>query len=166
MKKLNTKGFTLAELLIVVAIIAVLVAISIPVFNSQLEKSREQTDIANIRAAKAAAIVGTMDWKIDLNGTLTSIDSTKSYYYDAAKGTFVSGAANKPSVGYGKGTGANGGCQAVDMGTTASTASYTNATVAQNKVLKCTFKAAKAAGTSAGGGATAATAATYALEWT
>lgn len=56
------KGFTLAELLIVVAIIAVLVAISIPVFNSQLEKSREATDLANIRSAYAevlaAAITG------------------------------------------------------------------------------------------------------------
>ena len=51
--KKNKKGFTLAELLIVVAIIAVLVAISIPIFNSQLEKSREATDLANIRAAYA-----------------------------------------------------------------------------------------------------------------
>lgn len=51
--KKNKKGFTLAELLIVVAIIAVLVAIAIPVFNSQLEKSREATDMANIRAAYA-----------------------------------------------------------------------------------------------------------------
>lgn len=50
-KKLNKKGFTLAELLIVVAIIAVLVAISIPVFTSQLEKAREATDAANIRNA-------------------------------------------------------------------------------------------------------------------
>lgn len=47
------KGFTLAELLIVVAIIAVLVAISIPIFTSQLEKSRESTDLANVRAAYA-----------------------------------------------------------------------------------------------------------------
>ncbi len=53
MKKLNKKGFTLAELLIVVAIIAVLVAIAIPVFSSQLEKSREAVDLANIRAAYA-----------------------------------------------------------------------------------------------------------------
>ena len=45
------KGFTLAELLIVVAIIAVLVAVSIPVFTNQLEKAREATDAANIRAA-------------------------------------------------------------------------------------------------------------------
>ena len=49
----NKNGFTLAELLIVVAIIAVLVAISIPVFTSQLEKSREATDMANIRSAIA-----------------------------------------------------------------------------------------------------------------
>ena len=52
----NEKGFTLAELLIVVAIIAVLVAVSIPIFMKQLEKSREATDIANFRAAKAAFI--------------------------------------------------------------------------------------------------------------
>ena len=51
--KKNKKGFTLAELLIVVAIIAVLVAISIPIFTTQLEKSREATDAANIRAAYA-----------------------------------------------------------------------------------------------------------------
>ena len=52
MKK-KSNGFTLAELLIVVAIIAVLVAISIPIFSSQLEKSRESTDLANVRAAYA-----------------------------------------------------------------------------------------------------------------
>ena len=54
MKK-NKKGFTLAELLIVVAIIGVLVAISIPIFTSQLEKAREATDLANIRSAYAEA---------------------------------------------------------------------------------------------------------------
>ncbi len=55
MKRLNKKGFTMAELLIVVAIIAVLVAIAIPIFTTQLEKSREATDIANIRSAYAEA---------------------------------------------------------------------------------------------------------------
>ncbi len=46
----NRKGFTLAELLIVVAIIAVLVAISIPIFTSQLHKARVATDYANVRS--------------------------------------------------------------------------------------------------------------------
>ena len=54
LKKLNNKkGFTLMEMLIIVAIIAVLVAIAIPVFNGALTKSKEAADVANIRAAYA-----------------------------------------------------------------------------------------------------------------
>ena len=51
----NKKGFTLAELLIVVAIIGVLVAVSIPIFTAQLTKARRATNQANLRAAYAAA---------------------------------------------------------------------------------------------------------------
>ena len=54
-EKQNHKGFTLAELLIVVAIIAVLVAISIPIFTSQLKKARVAVNQANARAGEAAA---------------------------------------------------------------------------------------------------------------
>ena len=56
MKRKLNKGFTLAELLIVVAIIGVLVAISIPIFNNQLKKARFATNVANARAAKAAVV--------------------------------------------------------------------------------------------------------------
>lgn len=51
----NRKGFTLAELLIVVAIVAVLVAISIPIFSTQLKKARVAVNQANARAGEAAA---------------------------------------------------------------------------------------------------------------
>ena len=61
LKKRNEKGFTLAELLIVVAIIAVLVAIAIPIFTTQLEKSRQATDLANVRAAYAEAMTKALD---------------------------------------------------------------------------------------------------------
>ena len=56
-KSKDKKGFTLAELLIVVAIIAVLVAIAIPIFSGQLEKAKEAADVANIRAAYAEAVL-------------------------------------------------------------------------------------------------------------
>lgn len=69
MKK-KRKGFTLAELLIVVAIIAVLVAIGIPIFTSQLEKSREATDAANIRVqyAQVMAEAITVDGNVNIDG--------------------------------------------------------------------------------------------------
>lgn len=69
MKK-KRKGFTLAELLIVVAIIAVLVAIGIPILTSQLEKSREATDAANIRAqyAQVMAEAITVDGNVNIDG--------------------------------------------------------------------------------------------------
>ena len=57
MKRKNEKGFTLMELLIVLAIIAILIAIAIPTFSGQMEKSREATDLANVRSAYAELMV-------------------------------------------------------------------------------------------------------------
>ena len=74
MKKLNKKGFTLAELLIVVAIIAVLVAIAIPVFSGQLEKAREATDEANIRALYAECVSSALTG--EASSTNVTYDST------------------------------------------------------------------------------------------
>ena len=55
MKKIeNSKAFTLMEMLIVVAIIAVLVAIAIPTFTTSLNKARVATDQSNIRSGYAA----------------------------------------------------------------------------------------------------------------
>ena len=82
----SDKGFTLAELLVVVAIIGVLVAVSIPIFSRQMEKAREAADLSNLRSAKAAALAEYM------NGTFEFSDGSKSYvylYYDAERGVLV-----------------------------------------------------------------------------
>jgi len=47
----NRKGFTLAELLIVIAIIAILAAIAIPVYTTQMTKARQRVNEANVRSA-------------------------------------------------------------------------------------------------------------------
>ena len=84
----NKKGFTLAELLIVVAIIGVLVAISIPIFTAQLEKAREATDLSNTRAAYAEVMADALldetkdsisrevTWTQRQSGWQTTVDST------------------------------------------------------------------------------------------
>ena len=61
MKKMNKKGFTLMEMLIVIAIIAILIAIAIPTFTAALEKSRAKTDLANARALKSLVLTKYMD---------------------------------------------------------------------------------------------------------
>ena len=101
MKK-NNKGFTLAELLIVVAIIAVLVAIAIPVFTTRLEQSRETADIANLRSAYAAAQVAALSG--DETGAVME-DGT--YAYDPNKGDGLSDITQKGAL-LGRGTATEG----------------------------------------------------------
>lgn len=79
----NKKGFTLAELLVVVAIVGILVAISIPVFTAQLGKARKATNEANLRAAKAAAVAYYLTE--DNNGVTANAGG--KYEYDIQNGT-------------------------------------------------------------------------------
>lgn len=76
----DKKGFTLAELLVVVAIIGILVAISVPLFTAQLGKARKATNEANLRAAKVAAVA---DYMTNDKGAKVEI----KYSYDIAAGT-------------------------------------------------------------------------------
>lgn len=66
-----------------VAIIAVLVAISVPIFTSQLEKSREAVDLANLRSAYDAGCYKLMDTDFD------SKSKDQTYIYDPSSGKLL-----------------------------------------------------------------------------
>ena len=77
MRDNTTIKFKLAELLEAVAIIGVLVAVSIPIFTSQLRKAKVATDQANARAGKAAAVAAALE---------AQSESATTYYYNAETG--------------------------------------------------------------------------------
>ena len=72
MKKLK-RGFTLMEMLIVVAIIAILVAIAIPTFSSALEKTRRAVDMANARNIYAVLSTAYLDGTIEFPGSTENV---------------------------------------------------------------------------------------------
>ncbi len=147
MRKTSKKGFTVAELLIVVGIIAVLVAIAIPVFRHKAEKAKEAYDIYTMRQAASAAIdlyyMGIHDESTATNAGLlwnknTDENRCNAYgIYDPATGGFIrigSGEYISKHKGkpYGKGTKINGGTEYTmggNDGTYDPKLDYTNAVV-------------------------------------
>lgn len=96
MKISKQNGFTLVEMLVVVAVTAVLAAVSIPLVSGALNKARHAADAANERAAKAAmsATCLTKDMAKEAadGGFTQKPDETGTsvlYVYDAANGKLV-----------------------------------------------------------------------------
>ena len=71
MKKTNRKGFTIVELVIVIAVIAILAAVMIPTFSNLVGKANESAALQEATAAYKQALVEVLaDGKVDANETV------------------------------------------------------------------------------------------------
>ena len=105
MKKNNKKGFTLVELVIVVAVMAVLVAVAIPTIGSITQSAQKAVDESNARTIQSVIKLAEAEASKNSDGTAT-LDATAidtavtnaklgiqdgSFVYNATNGTVVVG---------------------------------------------------------------------------
>ena len=107
MKKMNKKGFTLIEMLVVIAIIAVLVSIIIPTVTSATDKAAAATNAANLRSVKAEITTAllTSDSPVTASGiTFTAVANANYTVANAAnvKATFKDVTSVTMPTGYTK----------------------------------------------------------------
>ena len=96
-RRVNKKGFTLMEMPIVVAIIAILIAVAIPVFSAQLHKARVATDWANLRSFYAD--IQTDYMTTGEQNPKVPVDWHSSKDYDWHSVTFLNGQKVKMKAG-------------------------------------------------------------------
>lgn len=86
MKKTNNKGFSLVELIVVIAIMAVLVVVLAPQFTKYVERSRNSTDSQNATAIVTAVQVWASETDIPAGETPLAADATGTTVTIAAAG--------------------------------------------------------------------------------
>ena len=84
MTKHNRKGFTLIEMLVVIAIIAILVAIIIPTVSSAIAKAKAATDAANLRTILGIANVELVDEEVNVAAAAAAMTTFKCASFPGA----------------------------------------------------------------------------------
>ncbi len=82
-KKLNNKGFSLVELIIVIAIMAILVGVLAPQFIKYVEQSRRSTDIQTATEIREGILADIAD------GVLTGTQTDKAFDGSTVKASSI-----------------------------------------------------------------------------
>ncbi|MDD6186800.1 MAG: type II secretion system protein [Oscillospiraceae bacterium] len=96
MKKLNKKGFSLVELIVVVAIMAVLVGVLAPSLLRYVEKTRVQKDISAVAEVEQAVKIACADEKVNAAVSGTGATGMSIVIGDTASGYTLKTASDTP----------------------------------------------------------------------
>ncbi|QLE79814.1 prepilin-type N-terminal cleavage/methylation domain-containing protein [Francisella sp. Scap27] len=97
MKKQMQKGFSLVELMVVIAIIAILAAVAIPMYSNYTTRANVSSEISQLGGVKAQVAENIANTGLTAGDTITGVSTTG---YDAPTGTTVTdaGVINRTST--------------------------------------------------------------------
>ena len=87
MKKMNKKGFTIVELVIVIAVIAILAAVLIPTFSGIVDRANKSAALQEVKNAYTATVAEELSTPDTADDKITEI--TTVFNVKAANGKFV-----------------------------------------------------------------------------
>lgn len=106
-KKMNNKGFSLVELIIVIAIMAILVVVLAPQYLKYVERSRNSTDRDNATAIESALQVwgaetempaGTVAYATDAAGTTLTVTQNANIAFNGVNADAAEDALNNAGI--------------------------------------------------------------------
>lgn len=101
MKKMNKKGFTIVELVIVIAVIAILAAVLIPTFGGMIDRANASNALNKAKNAHTSILYSLPATEVDdpFDAYIVVVDDGDTYYVHATQsGVEGSAVTDKPSA--------------------------------------------------------------------